>query len=211
MAKHAQKEKDPSPAREFDYHEAAQLSALRALSLCFSGRPSSYFRHFAETFLEYVVQVFEADGGYLEFSSPSSSGKISLAIGSFQGQEEWRKRLSSEVKEPGRIHHLQMSSLLSKPISLEKRTSGMLVLGKSKTPSFFRERDLEELEFFTHYFALASKKASAKKTREEAIRAFSENLEDGVYVVDRKGRPIVMNPKGKLLLGVYAIEDAIHG
>lgn len=211
MTQPAQKGPVPPAHRRVDYHQAAQLSALRALSLCFSGSPSSYFRRFAETFLEYVLQVFEADGAYLEFSSPSSRERVCLAIGSFQGQEGWQKRLSSEGKGSGRIHHLQTSSLLSKPICLEKRLLGMLALRKSKTASFFKECDLEEVEFFTHYFALASKKASVKKTREEAIQAFSENLEDGVYVVDRKGRAVVVNPKGKLLLGVHAIEEAVRG
>lgn len=212
---------------EINYHQAAQLSALRALSRCFSGSPSSYFRLFAETFLEYVLQVFEADGAYLEYASPSSSERVSLAIGSFQGQKEWRKQFSSEAKAFGRIQHptassgriplrktgwnSQNPSLLSKPIRSEKKLLGMLALGKLKSPSVFKESDFEELEFFTHYFALASKKASAKKTREEAIQAFSDNLEDGVYVIARNGRAVVVNPKGKALLGVYAVEDAIRG
>src|SRR5581483_5981923 len=227
MAIRPQKKNDFSPPGAIDYHQAAQLSALRALSLCFSGKPSSYFRLFAETFLEYVLQVFEADGAYLEFSSPGSREKIRLAIGSFKGQERWLRRLASGTKMAGRIDHLpasagarqlrntglhpKTSSLLSKPVRLEKRSLGVLALGKLKTPSFFKESDLKDLEFFTHYFALASMKASAKKTREEAIRAFSENLEDGVYVIDRRGRPVVVNPKGKRLLGVHAIEDAIRG
>lgn len=227
MAKRAQKKNLLPPPRAIDYHQAAQLSALRALSLCFSGRSSSYFRLFSETFLEYVLQVFEADGAYLEFSSPSSREKVRLAIGCFEGREGWLKRLASGAKGAGRIDHLpalsgvkplrkiglnpKTSSLLSKPIRLENQPLGVLALGKLNTPSFFRQSDLEELEFFTHYFALASKKASAKKTREEAIKDFSENLEDGVYVIDRDVRAVVVNPKGKRLLGVYAVEDAIRG
>ena len=227
MAKRAPKKKELPPPRAVDYRQAAQLSALRALSLCFSGRPCSYFRLFSETFLEYVLQVFEADGAYLEFSSPSSKEKIRLAIGCFEGREGWLKQLASGAKGAGRIDHLpalsgaiplrktglnpKTSSLLSKPIRSENQPLGVLALGKLNTPLFFRQSDLEEIELFTHYFALASKKASAKKTREEAIRAFSENLEDGVYVVDRDGRAVVVNPKGKRLLGVHAAEDAIRG
>jgi|GEM_PF-5753043 len=71
MTKQARK-KEPFPTK-IDYRHAAQLSALRALALSFSDRSASSARLFAETFLEYVLQIFEADGAYLEFSPPSSS------------------------------------------------------------------------------------------------------------------------------------------
>src|SRR5579863_1047086 len=214
--------------KEIDYHHAAQLSALRAFSVSFSNAsPSSSFRLFAETFLEYVLQIFEADGAYLEFSPPASSEKIRLAIGSLRNREEWRKILFSRGKKFPLVHHgpphsekktaeqrgwdPKTSSLISTPIRWGNQSFGALAIGKAGVPSFFSETDVEDLELFTHYLALASKKTSLKKTRAEAIQEFSENLEDGIYVIDRNGRAIVVNPKGRALLGIHDKEEAIRG
>ncbi len=225
MTQRAQKMKPP-PHKGIDYHQAAQLSALRALALSFSSPPSSCsIRLFAETFLEYVLQIFEADGAYLEFSPSSPAEKIRLAIGSLRDETTWGKVLFSEAKS-ARIHRARVlsgttaikkagwdpkTSILATPIQRGNRVSGILALGKAGVPSFFKETDLEELELFTHYLALASKKTSLKKTREEAIQEFSENLEDGIYVIDRNGRALVVNPKGRALLGIHDKEEAIRG
>jgi signal transduction histidine kinase len=226
MTQRAQKMKPPRH-KGVDYHQAAQLSALRALALSFSRTPSSCsIRLFAETFLEYVLQIFEADGAYLEFSPSSPAEKIRLAIGSLRDEATWGKVLFSEAKKSARIHRARVlsgttaikkagwdpkTSILATPIQRGNRVSGILALGKSGVPSFFKETDLEELELFTHYLALASKKTSLKKTREEAIQEFSENLEDGIYVIDRNGRALVVNPKGRALLGIHDKEEAIRG
>lgn len=216
------------PRKGIDYHQAAQLSALRAFSVSFSNAsPSSSFRLFAETFLEYVLQIFEADGAYLEFSPPASSEKIRLAIGSLRDEAAWRKILFPRAKKFPLVHQRpphsgkkitrqtgwdpKTSSLISTPIRWGNQNFGVLAIGKSGVPSFFSETDLEELEIFTHYLALASKKISLRKTRGEAIQEFSENLEDGIYVIDRNGRALVANPKGRALLGIHDKEEAIRG
>ncbi len=223
MKKPAQKARLSYP--EVDFHQAAQLSALRALSLSFpSGISSASFREFSENFLEYVLQIFLADGAYLEFSSQFSSKKLRLAIGSCRATE--RKMLFSKVTEQALIPHAQShfgsealkragwnpntASLLFTPIHFEDSVHGVLALGKSGTPSFFKQTDIEEIALFTHYLALVSKIVSTKKTREEILQDFSENLEDGVFVIDRNGRPVVVNPKGLKLLGVPDKESAIH-
>lgn len=226
MTQRAQKVKPPR--KGIDYHQAAQLSALRAFSASFSG-PSSFssFRLFAETFLEYVLQIFEADGAYLEFSPPSSLEKLRLTIGSLRDEAAWRKILFPQAKKFPLVHRgparsgkktaeqkgwdPKTSSLISTPIRWENRLLGILAIGKSGVPSFFSETDLEELELFTHYLSLASKKISLKKTRAEAIQEFSENLEDGIYVIDRNGLALVVNPKGRALLGIHDKEEAIRG
>lgn len=227
MTQRAQKVKPPQ-RKGIDYHQAAQLSALRAFSVSFSNAsPSSSFRLFAETFLEYVLQIFEADGAYLEFSSPASSEKIRLTIGSLRDEAAWRKILFPRAKKFPLVHQgpphsgkktaeqkgwdPKTSSLISTPIRWENRLMGILAIGKWGVPSFFSETDLEEFDLFTHYLALASKKISLRKTREEAIREFSENLEDGIYVIDRNGRALVANPKGRALLGIHHKEEAIRG
>lgn len=227
MTQQAQKMKPP-PHKGVDYHQAAQLSALRAFSVSFSSAsPSSSFHLFSETFLEYVLQIFEADGAYLEFSLPAPSKKIRRAIGSLRNEEAWRKILFPRAKKFPLVHHgpprsgkktaeqrgwdPKTSSLISTPIRWGNQNFGVLAIGKAGVPSFFRNTDFEELELFTHYLALASKKISLRKTREEAIQEFSENLEDGVYVVDRNGRALVVNPKGRALLGIHHKEEAIRG
>ena len=203
MGKLEQKEKLAPTG--IDFHHAAQLSALRALSLSFSSKISSAsFREFSENFLEYVLQIFLADGAYLEFSLFSSK-KLRLSIGSCRVQTG-RKLLFSKVKEPALIPHAQShfgsealkragwnpntASLLFTPIQFENKVHGVLALGRSGIPSFFKEKDIEEITLFTHYLALVSKIASTKKTREKILEDFSENLEDGVFVIDRETRGI---------------------
>lgn len=226
MTQRAQKVKPPR--KGIDYHQAAQISALRAFSVSFSNAsPSSSFRLFAETFLEYVLQIFEADGAYLEFAPPASSEKIRLTIGSLRDEAAWRKILFPRAKKFPLVHQgpphsgkktaeqkgwdPKTSSLISTPIRWGNQNFGALAIGKAGVPSFFSETDLEELALFTHYLPLASKKISLLKTREEAIQEFSENLEDGIYVIDRNGRALVANPKGRALLGIHDKEEAIRG
>jgi signal transduction histidine kinase len=226
VTQRAQKVNASPPANGIDYHQTAQLSALRALALSFSDRSASSFRLFAETFLEYVLQVFEADGAYLEFNFDLSE-KLRLAIGSFGNEKAWQKVLFSKAKETSLAHHAsapdgkkpveqrgwdpKSSSLISMPIYRENQILGVLALWKSEIPSFFREIKLEELEVFIQFLALASKEASSKKIRGQTIQDFSNHLEDGVFIIDREGQAVIVNPKGKTLIGIQDKEEAIRG
>lgn len=229
MAKPSRKTGDPSPSqREINHRQAAQLSALRALARVASSDSPSRFQELAEDFLEYVLQIFQADGGSLEISFPSSAEKLRFAIGSCRiGAPGGEKFFWHKMREPTLIQEAARAvgidslkkggwdpktrSLIYLPIRNLNRTLGTLVLGKSASTSFFTEEDLQELNLFVHYLGLAFEKGLTKENAGEAIRSFAEILDDGIYVIDRNGRMNVVNPKGMALLGITREQEAIRG
>src|SRR5579863_2459208 len=249
MTKRAQKEISLPPPGGIDYHQTAQLSALQVLSLAFSkDSPACFavdehdcnsrcslassadfpscFRDFTENFMEHVLQIFEADGAYLEILVPALSKRIRLALGSCRGGEGVDSVFFRGMKEPVIIRNPRRSlrataleregwspktsSLLLVPIGSKEKAEGRLVLGKSGVRSPFKQRDLEEIRLFVNQLVMVSRTVSTQGLPEEAVNTFSVGLEDGAYVIHRSGRPVSVNAKGMALLGVNGKEEAIR-
>jgi len=227
LSPHISKSQKPSYAQRRTDHQSAQLSALKKLY----GELTAGISISAaiETLLENVLQIFESDGAYLELECPAFSKKVHLCIGSCKGDGKipllFQPNRSCLVRKA--VQRLGEETIgrrgwdpktdcfLSVPIS-HAGTVGFVVLGKSNTPLFYNQQDLEELELFGNLLGLISSRWFAGEPPMKAIqrlrlRHLLERFEDGVYVIAPQRTIVAVSRRGMDLLGITKKEEALDG
>jgi|GEM_PF-667737 len=105
--------------------------------------------------------------------------------------------------------HLPIDNFLSVPAILGGNLLGQIALANSKTG--YSEKDLTSIRRLAIIFALSvQRKKSEEKLRdsEKKYRELIETLQEGIWVIDKNGYTIFVNPKMSEMLG-YAIKEML--